>query len=87
MSEIDDLINQVIEKAKMIQTIKESVFDYIKTHNGECDMVDVVCQFKKYTCDIPSLAIHELIEEGRIEYRVWNIQPYRLFLKESITHH
>ena len=74
MSEIDDLVNK----------IKESVFDYIKTHNGECDMVDVVCQFKKYTCDIPSLAIHELIEEGGIEYRetVWNIQPYRLFVRE-----
>ena len=86
MSEIDELVNQIIEKekAKMIQTIKESVFDYIKTHNGECDMVDVACQFKKYTCDIPSLAIHELIEEGRIEYReaVWNIQPYRLFVRE-----
>lgn len=87
MSEIDDLINKAVEneKARRIQLIKESVFEYIKEHNGDCDMVDVACQFKEYTCDIPLLAINELMEEGRVERRmaVWNIQPYRLFTVEE----
>jgi len=85
MSEIDDLVKRAVEKekARRIQLIKESVFEYIKEHNGKCDMVDVACQFNEYTIDVPGLAVHELIEEGRVEYRdaVWNIQPYRLFVR------
>ena len=85
MSEIDDLINKAVEneKARRIQLIKESVFEYIKEHNGDCDMVDVACQFTEYTCDIPLLALNELVEDGRVERRVavWNIQPYRLFVR------
>ncbi|MEN6553356.1 MAG: hypothetical protein ABFC34_10795 [Methanobacterium sp.] len=72
------------ESYKQTGIIKEAVYNYIKEHNGKCDLVDVACHFKEYTMDVPGLAVHELIEEGRVEYRdaVWNIQPYRLFVKE-----
>lgn len=85
MSEIEDLITKAVEneKSRRIQLIKESVFNYIKDNNGKCDIVDVACHFKEYTIDVPGLAVHELIDEGRVEYRdaVWNIQPYRLFVR------
>ena len=84
MSEIDDLINKAVEneKARRIQLIKEPVFEYIKEHNGDCDMVDVACQFKEYTCDIPSLAINELVEEGRVESKVKYGNQYVYFTRE-----
>ena len=68
MSGIDDLVKKAVEneKARQRSLIKESVFEYIKTHNGECDMVDVACQFPQYTCDISTLAVNELIGEGRV---------------------
>ena len=68
MSEIDDLINKAVkkEKARRVSLIKESVFEYIKEHNGDCDLVDVACCFPQYTCDISTLAVNELIGEGRV---------------------
>ena len=86
MSEIEDRVKEIIKKEQDVEVkiIKEDVYNYIKEHNGDCDMVDVACNFKEFTCDIPSLAIHELIEDGRVEYKEarWSIQPYRLFVKE-----
>ncbi len=85
-SKNQDIVTQVIEKEKtqMIQSIKESVFNYIKEHNGKCDLVDLACHFKECTIDIPGLATQELMDEGRVEYRaaMWNIQPYRLFARD-----
>jgi len=57
------------ESYKQTGIIKEAVFNYIKEHNGECDLVDVACQFKEYTIDIPGLAVQELIDEGRVRRR------------------
>ncbi|MEN6570152.1 MAG: hypothetical protein ABFC18_09150 [Rikenellaceae bacterium] len=55
------------ESYKQTRIIKEAVYNYIKEHNGKCDLVDVACQFNEYTIDVPGLAVHELIEEGKVE--------------------
>jgi len=52
-----------------IETIKERVFQCIKEHNGAYDLVDISCEFKEYTVDIPSLAASRLVDEGRVERR------------------
>lgn len=66
-----------------IQLIKEDMYNFIKEHNGNVDMVDVVCNFPQFPSTIRWLAISELIDEGSVERReaVWNIQPYRLFVR------
>ena len=84
MSEIDDLVKRAVEKekARRIQLIKESVFEYIIEHNGKCDMVDVALQFPEYTCDIPLLAINELVEDGRVGSKVKCGNQYVYFVRE-----
>lgn len=84
MSEIEDLVKRIVEKekARRIQLIKESVFEYIIEHNGECGMVDVALQFPEYTYDIPLLAINELVEDGRVESKVKCGNQYVYFVRE-----
>jgi len=78
-------VKAIIEKERLknIESIKEDVYNFIKENNGKADMVDVACNFSQFLCDIPCLVISKLIEEGRVERReaVWNIQPYRLFVR------
>jgi len=71
MTELDDFVKSVIEKEKnaKIEAIKEDVYNFIKENNGTCDLVDISCNFKNYTVDIPSMAATQLVESGRVERR------------------